>query len=151
MPSSWLRSLVELRDVGLRKPLPLPIATSAAWAEEHARGLRGADADEKRAARREWETDRFAGTASFSKEDEDAYHVRVFGPRATVESLLDAGLPTYAWQVWEPLLSGVEKVGPYDAQRPTRGPSRSPTRCRPAPCCSRPVPAPARRGRSARS
>ena len=58
----WLRSLVELRDVGLSKPLPLPIATSAAWAEEHARGLRGADADEKRAARREWETDRFAGT-----------------------------------------------------------------------------------------
>ena len=46
------------------------------------------------------------------KEDEDAYHVKVFGPRATVESLLDAGLPTYAWQVWEPLLSGVEKVGP---------------------------------------
>jgi exodeoxyribonuclease V gamma subunit len=110
--AGWLRSLVELRDVGLSKPLPLPIATSAAWAEEHARGLRGADADEKRAARREWETDRFAGTASFSKEDEDAYHVRVFGPRATVESLLDAGLPTYAWQVWEPLLSGVEKVGP---------------------------------------
>ncbi len=110
--ADWLRSLVELRDVGLSKPLPLPIATSAAWAEEHARGLRGADADEKRAARREWETDRFAGGASFSKEDEDAYHVRVFGPRATVESLLDAGLPTYAWQVWEPLLSGVEKVGP---------------------------------------
>jgi exodeoxyribonuclease V gamma subunit len=108
----WLRSLVELRDVGLSKPLPLPIATSAAWAEEHARGLRGADADEKRAARREWETDRFAGTASFSKEDEDAYHVRVFGPRTTVEALLDAGLPQYAWQVWEPLLSGVEKVGP---------------------------------------
>ena len=64
------------------------------------------------AARREWETDRFAGTASFPKEDEDAYHVRVFGPRATVEALLDAGLPQYAWQVWEPLLSGVEKVGP---------------------------------------
>ena len=50
--------------------------------------------------------------ASFSKEDEDAYHVRVFGPRTTVEALVDAGLPQYAWQVWEPLLSGVEKVGP---------------------------------------
>ncbi len=29
----WLRSLVELRDVGLTKPLPMPIATAAAWAD----------------------------------------------------------------------------------------------------------------------
>ena len=108
----WLRDLVALRDVGLTKPLPLPIATSAAWAEEHARALRGADADERRAARREWETDRFSGAGSFSKEDEDTYHVRVYGPGAKLEVLLEAGLPAYAWQVWEPLLAGVEKVGP---------------------------------------
>jgi exodeoxyribonuclease V gamma subunit len=108
----WLRSLVELRDVGLTKPLPIPIATAAAWAEAHARAERGMDIDVKQALRREWETDRFSGPASFSKEDEDAYHVRVFGLRATVEDLLEAGLATYAWQVWEPLLSGVEKVGP---------------------------------------
>ena len=108
----WLRSLVELRDLGLTKPLPLPIATAAAWADAHAKAERGMDVDLKQAARREWETDRFAGAASFSKEDEDAYHVRVFGRGASVESLIDAGLPTYAWQVWEPLLTGVEKVGP---------------------------------------
>jgi exodeoxyribonuclease V gamma subunit len=70
------------------------------------------DVDVKHAARREWETDRFAGAGSFSKEDEDAYHVRVFGSEAKLEVLLDAGLPTYAWQVWEPLLTGAEKVGP---------------------------------------
>jgi exodeoxyribonuclease V gamma subunit len=108
----WLRSLVELRDVGLTKPLPLPIATAAAWAEEHLRAERGADADERRAARREWETDRFSGSASFGREDQDAYHVRVYGPGCEVETLLEAGLPAYAWQVWEPLLTGAEKVGP---------------------------------------
>ena len=46
-------------------------------------------------------------------EDADAYHVRVYGDaRAAVETLLDAGLATYAWQVWEPLLTGAERVGP---------------------------------------
>ncbi len=107
----WLRSLVELRDVGLTKPLPLPIATAAAWADAHAKSERGIDVDVKQAARREWETDRFAGGASFAKEDEDAYHVRVWGSGTTVEELIDLGLPEYAWQVWEPLLSGAEKVG----------------------------------------
>jgi exodeoxyribonuclease V gamma subunit len=107
-----LRSLVELRDLGLTRPLPIPIATAAAWADEHARALRGADADEKRAARREWETDRFSGAGSFAREDEDPYHARVFGAGAELEVLLDAGLPTYAWQVWEPLLTGAEKIGP---------------------------------------
>jgi exodeoxyribonuclease V gamma subunit len=108
----WLRSLVELRDLGMTKPLPLPVATSAAWAEEHARAERGADADERRAARREWETDRFAGDGSFQREDQDPFHVRVFGARCELDDLLAAGLPTYAWQVWEPMLTGGEKVGP---------------------------------------
>jgi exodeoxyribonuclease V gamma subunit len=108
----WLRSLVELRDVGLTKPLPIPIATAAAWADAHAKSDRGIDVDVKQAARREWETDRFAGGASFAKEDEDAYHVRVWGRGTTVEELIDLGLPDYARQVWEPLLAGAEKVGP---------------------------------------
>jgi exodeoxyribonuclease V gamma subunit len=90
----------------------MPIATAAAWADAHAKAGRGIDVDVKHAARREWETDRFAGGASFAKEDEDASHVRVWGPGTTVEELIDLGLPTYAWRVWEPLLSGVEKVGP---------------------------------------
>ena len=57
----WLRVLVELRDIGLTKPLPIPIATAAAWADAHAKAERGIDVDVKQAARREWETDRFAG------------------------------------------------------------------------------------------
>jgi exodeoxyribonuclease V gamma subunit len=110
--TGWLRSLVELRDLGLTKPLPMPVATVAAWAEEHARALRGADADEARAARREWTTDRFDGGASFPKEDADPHHVRVFGPHADLDLLVQGGLPSYAWQVWEPLLAGAERVGP---------------------------------------
>ncbi|MBF4762271.1 exodeoxyribonuclease V subunit gamma [Nocardioides islandensis] len=109
---TWLRDLVALRDLGLTRPLPVPIATAAAWADAHAKSLRGMDIDVKQAARREWETDRFAGAASFAKEDEDAYHVRVFGAHLPVEELLDLGLPEHAWRIWEPLLSGVEKVGP---------------------------------------
>jgi exodeoxyribonuclease V gamma subunit len=103
---------VALRDLGLTRPLPIPIATAAAWADAHAKSLRGMDIDVKQAARREWETDRYAGAASFAKEDEDAYHVRVFGAHLPVEELLDLGLPEHAWRIWEPLLSGVEKVGP---------------------------------------
>jgi exodeoxyribonuclease V gamma subunit len=109
---TWLRDLVALRDLGLTRPLPVPIATAAAWADAHAKSLRGMDIDVKQAARREWETDRFAGAASFAKEDEDANHVRVFGAHLPVEELLDLGLPEHAWRIWEPLLSGVEKVGP---------------------------------------
>jgi len=112
----WLRSLAELRDVGLTKPLPIPIATAAAWADAHAKSLRGIDVDVKHAARREWETDRFAGGssggASFAKEDEDAYHLRVWGRGTTVEELIDLGMDDFAWRVWEPLLGGAEKVGP---------------------------------------
>ena len=75
--------------------------------------MRGPDADvEAGRAPRVGDRPLTTALASFSKEDEDAYHVRVFGPGATVEALLDAGLPTYAWQVWEPLLAGAEKVGP---------------------------------------
>jgi exodeoxyribonuclease V gamma subunit len=36
----------------------------------------------------------------------------VYGPGAQVEMLLDAGLPDLAWQVWEPLLAGAERIGP---------------------------------------
>jgi exodeoxyribonuclease V gamma subunit len=109
--TGWLRDLVELRDLGLTKPLPLPVKTAAAWAEEQFRVDRGADADPRRAARREWETDRFGGSA-FSREDQDAYHVRVFGRRCDLDELVAAGLPTYSARLWTPLLAGAEKVGP---------------------------------------
>ncbi|MGZ5403700.1 MAG: exodeoxyribonuclease V subunit gamma [Nocardioides sp.] len=106
----WLRSLVELRDLGMSRPLPIPIQTGCAWAEAHAKELRGAPFDPVAAATRTWETDRNS-PLGIPGEDADASHVRVYGEGAPLQRLLDDGLATYAWQVWEPLLTGVERVG----------------------------------------
>lgn len=107
----WLRDLVALRDEGLCRPLPVPIATGGAWAEAHARELMGQDAPPREAARREWETDRH-NAYGITGEDADAYHQRVFGVDAPLEVLVEAGLATYAWRIWEPLLTGAERIGP---------------------------------------
>jgi exodeoxyribonuclease V gamma subunit len=107
----WLRALVDLRDRGLRQPLPLPVKTAAAWAEAHLREQMGQDLRPLDAARREWETDPH-NQFGISGEDEDGYHQRVYGSHAPVELLVDAGLPAHAWLIWEPLLTGAEKVGP---------------------------------------
>ncbi len=109
--SEWLRELVELRDLGSTLPLPLPVATSAAWAEAHAKSLLGHDAPPADAARRDWQTDPH-NAFGIQGEDADASHQRVFGTYAPLDSLLDAGLAEHAWQVWEPLLAGGERVGP---------------------------------------
>ncbi|WP_139979443.1 exodeoxyribonuclease V subunit gamma [Nocardioides litoris] len=109
--TAWLRTLVELRDRGLCEPLPLPVATAAAWAEGHRRELQGEDVSPLELARREWTTDPY-NAWGIEAEDADAHHRRAFGDRVPVEALVEAGLPTYAWQVWEPLLSGAEKVAP---------------------------------------
>ena len=109
--AEWLRDLVALRDEGLDRPLPLPLATSAAWAEAHARELLGDDRSPTAAARRAWETDPHNDYGILG-EDADAYHQRIHGESAPVERLLDAGLATYAWRVWEPLLTGAERIGP---------------------------------------
>ncbi len=106
-----LRTLVALRDLGLRTPLPLPIQTAAAWAEGRARELMGDDASPVELARRAWTTDPH-NSFGIEGEDADAHHVRVLGPDQPVEVLLAAGLPDYAWQVWEPLLTGGERVAP---------------------------------------
>ena len=107
----WLRDLVELRDRGLCAPLPVPVKTGAAWAEAYARELMGQDTPPADAARREWETDPHH-PFGITGEDADPYHHRVFGVGAPVEVLLDAGLGEAAWAIWEPLLTGAEKVGP---------------------------------------
>ena len=41
----WLRDLVALYDAGQREPLPLPVKTSLAWAEEFRRVRGGSDGD----------------------------------------------------------------------------------------------------------
>jgi exodeoxyribonuclease V gamma subunit len=107
----WLRDLVDLREQGLREPLPVPVATASAWAEAHLRELMGQDAPPAEAARRAWETDPHHAYG-IEGEDADAYHQRLYGVRAPVEVLLDAGLGEHAWRIWEPLLTGAEKVGP---------------------------------------
>ncbi|MET0524575.1 MAG: exodeoxyribonuclease V subunit gamma [Nocardioides sp.] len=107
----WLSDLVALRDEGLDRPLPMPLATAAAWAEAHARELQGEDRDPVGSARRAWATDPHNDYAILG-EDADAYHQRIYGDSAPVEMLMDAGLPAYAWRIWEPLLTGAEKVGP---------------------------------------
>ncbi|MFC7497145.1 MULTISPECIES: exodeoxyribonuclease V subunit gamma [unclassified Nocardioides] len=108
---AWLRDLVDLRERGLREPLPVPVATGAAWAEAHLREQMGQDFSPAEAARREWETDPH-NQFGITGEDDDAYHQRVWGPRAPLRVLLDDGLGDYAWRIWEPLLTGAEKVGP---------------------------------------
>lgn len=107
----WLRDLVDLRDRGLCAPLPVPVKTGAAWAEAHARALMGQDTPPYAAASREWETDPF-NQFGIQGEDADGYHQRVYGARASLDVLVDAGLGDLAWRIWEPLLSGAERVGP---------------------------------------
>ena len=71
----------------------------------------GEDVSAEVLARRAWETDPF-NAFGIEGEDADAYHRRAYGDDAPLEVLLDAGLATYAWQVWQPLLTGAEKVAP---------------------------------------
>ncbi|QSR29162.1 exodeoxyribonuclease V subunit gamma [Nocardioides sp. S5] len=110
----WLRGLVALYDAGQREPLPLPVKTSLAWAEEHRRMLAGSDGDPDVRARAEWETPRF-NDAGFPKEDADAWHVRAFGEHADYSLLTTAPrtgedgphrLGHYAWALWAPLIDG---------------------------------------------
>jgi len=106
-----LRDLVALRDQGLTQPMPAPVKTACAWAEARARELMGDAASPETAAGREWVTDpdnRFG----ISGEDDEAAHRQVYGERAPLRRLLDAGLGSAAWRIWEPLLTGGEKVGP---------------------------------------
>lgn len=106
----WLRAVVDLHDAGLARPLPMPLETAYAWADAHAKSLRGMDVDPAEAAARAWTTDPY-NDWGIKGEDDDPAHRRVWGADAPVEVLLAAGLPDLAWQLWEPLLSGAERVG----------------------------------------
>ena len=71
-----LATLVDLHDRGMREPVPLAAKTSAAYARARTFG-----GDAERAARKEWETDRYP------REDDDAEHVLAFGGRLPFEDL----------------------------------------------------------------
>lgn len=76
-----LADLVELRDLGLAEPLPLPLKASYAYAScRHGRG------DTTQALRRagwKWESDRFPG------EDAEPAQVRIWGPRAPLPGVAE--------------------------------------------------------------
>ena len=112
----WLSDLVDVLDRARCEPLPLPVRTGLAWAEEHRLARAGREADPDAKARAEWETPRFSD-AGFPREDSDAWHVRAFGEHPPYSCLTgpvrDHDLPgegshrlgRYAWAVWGPLLT----------------------------------------------
>ncbi|WP_370291188.1 exodeoxyribonuclease V subunit gamma [Nocardioides sp.] len=106
----WLADLVALHDEGMRRPLPLPVKTALAWADAHLKVQRGMDVEPAAVAASEWTTDPFHPHGIVG-EDDDPVHRRVFGPGAPVEVLLAAGMGELALRVWEPLLTGAERVG----------------------------------------
>ena len=81
-----LHQLVDLRDRGLREPLPLSPGTSETWAEAFAQGdVRKAD----ERARKQWETDPFGG--GLPGEQDTPAHVLAFGERAAYNDVV--GVP----------------------------------------------------------
>jgi exodeoxyribonuclease V gamma subunit len=87
-----LTALVDLRDRGMREPLPLPGLAAAAYAQAAAAG-RNAEA----AARKEWES-----TYDRDREDREPDHRLVFGGERDVADLLDeAPRPDEAGDGWE--------------------------------------------------
>ncbi|GAB97492.1 exodeoxyribonuclease V gamma chain, partial [Kineosphaera limosa NBRC 100340] len=105
-----LDQLADLRDRGLREPLPLAPKTAYAWAREFAqRDARSADDK----ARGEWETDAFRG---FPGEQDTPAHTFAFGEQAPFSAIV--GVPAdderwhrgaphrlgqYALRLWGPI------------------------------------------------
>lgn len=108
--ADWLADLVALRDEGLRRPLPAPIGTACAWAEAHLQETMGNDRPPALAAGRSWVTDRF-NNFGITGEDDDPWHIQVYGGDAPLATLETAGLGPTAWRIWEPLLTH-ERVSP---------------------------------------
>lgn len=111
-----LRDLVDVMERGQREPLPLPVRTSLAFAEEFRIGEQagGGNVDPDAKARAEWVTPRF-NEGGFPKEDVDQWHVRAWGEAAPYDLLAapllgdEEGpaphrLGHYALRVWSPLL-----------------------------------------------
>jgi exodeoxyribonuclease V gamma subunit len=89
-----LHTLVELRDLGLCRPAPLPVATGRAWAV-------GREQSARKAA---WMAGDKWSPRNFPGESEDAAFSRVLGPGLDVAALEALGLGELATRVWSPLL-----------------------------------------------
>jgi exodeoxyribonuclease V gamma subunit len=117
----WLRELVDLYDRAMREPLPMPVKTACAYAEEAQRMRRSGNGTPEWKARREWETDRY-NLAAIPGEDADPAHVQVWGEHAPFECLLTPARDDERWndekhrlgqlavRLWSPLLDGAERV-----------------------------------------
>ena len=114
-PATGCGELIDVYDRGQCEPLPLPVKTSLAYAEDYRFAMTGRDADPDVKAEREWTTPRFNETG-FPREDQDPWHVRAFGehpPYSLLTAPLRADEPDpaphrlahYAWLTWGPLLS----------------------------------------------
>jgi exodeoxyribonuclease V gamma subunit len=107
-----LLALVDLHERGLREPLPLYCATSAAYARAASRG-----GDAVKAGRGEWES-----PWGYDREDRELEHQRVLGGVLTFEELLmerprpdeawedteDSRFGRYARRLWDGLLAHEE-------------------------------------------
>ena len=109
-----LRSLVDVMDRGLREPLPVPLRTGFAWADAVT-----SHGDPAWKARGAWES---SDRSPVPGEQDDPPHVRVFGRHASLDVLTGppsegegwndqtTRLGQYALRIWEPLLTGFERV-----------------------------------------
>ncbi|AWB92679.1 exodeoxyribonuclease V subunit gamma [Aeromicrobium chenweiae] len=101
-----LADLVALRDLGLCEPLPLPLKTSLAYAEQR-KHFTHSDALE--AARKEWDERSFGNNQTIPGDSNDAHHGVVWGLGAPLETLLDADdasatFAVLAQRLWDPML-----------------------------------------------
>ena len=99
--------LVDIRDAGLREPIPLPLGTSHAWTSARRKG-----ADHYRAALFAWKSGKYDG------EDARPAHILAWGVEPPFAVLLDpvrddepavvgedTRLGVFAARVWAPLLA----------------------------------------------
>jgi exodeoxyribonuclease V gamma subunit len=107
-----LTRLADLRDRGMRAPVPLYCDSSAKSAEQRRKGELPTKYVDK-----QWETTAYA---PFPREDVDPYHLLVLGGRTPTDELFaercidadeaswvdddDRRLVAYAWRLWEPIL-----------------------------------------------
>jgi len=102
-----LADLVDIRDAGLREPIPLPLGTSHAWTSARRKG-----ADHYRAALFAWKSGKYDG------EDARPAHILAWGAEPPFAVLLDpvrddepavvgedTRLGAFAARVWAPLLA----------------------------------------------
>ena len=97
----YLLELAQLRDLGLRTPLPLALKTAAAWAETRFR--KRSESNARFEATKPWVTSYDDWSKGFEKEDADRDHVRVWGAKRPLEDLL-------AWESPQPVPRHTEET-----------------------------------------